>query len=125
MLARNWFFERSAARRRRFVSRSSIVRSVTFEILVELRVLDCHRGLIRDRGEQQDVVRRERVLAIALDRDHADDPVARHHRNAEPGLARLRVGNGAQAQSPLVGRAAEEERLMVLHDPGVESFAER
>ena len=96
-----------------------------FQIAVEMGVLDRHRGLVGDGGEQDQVVGGEGVLLVALDRDDADDAVARDHRHAQPRLGRLRVGDGLDPEAPLFGGAAEEQRLVVLDDPGVEPFAER
>ena len=88
-----------------------------FQILVELRVFDRHRGLIGDRRHKNHVVLFERMLLVALDGDDADHAVTRDHRHAEPRLGRLRVGDGLHAHPRFVGDAADEQRLMMLHDP--------
>jgi len=96
-----------------------------FEVAVEIRVFEGDGRLRRDRGEQQLVLLAEHVLSVALDRDDADDTVARDHRHAEPRLGRQPVLDRLQPDRPLLLVAREAERPAVADDPVVEPFPHR
>jgi hypothetical protein len=56
----------------------------SLEIAVEMRVFESHRGLIRNRRDEDQIVGGKRVLLEALDRDDADHAIARDHRHTQP-----------------------------------------
>jgi len=93
----------------------------TFEITVEMRILDGHRGLVGNGGQQHHIVVREGVAYETLDGHDTDDVIARHHRYAEPRLsAGTAVLPRGESQSALVAIAGQEHRARAFRSRGSE-----